>query len=77
VELPRLPGARENRWAHTLSGTPTQEAPAAASGAGADVSVGELAAVKANVMRLETEVGELRTLVARICTELGIPSARE
>jgi uncharacterized protein YceH (UPF0502 family) len=77
VELPRLPGARENRWAHTLSGTPTQEATAVAASAPADVSVGELAAVKANVMRLETEVGELRTLVARICTELGIPSARE
>src|SRR3989440_9265214 len=32
VELPRLPGARENRWAHLLSGTPKQEAPMAERG---------------------------------------------
>jgi len=25
VQLPRLPGARENRWAHLLSGTPVVE----------------------------------------------------
>src|SRR5512145_1484804 len=25
VQLPRLPGARENRWAHLLSGAPRQE----------------------------------------------------
>lgn len=25
AQLPRLPGARENRWAHLLSGTPLQE----------------------------------------------------
>src|SRR5437016_3207156 len=27
LELPRLPGARENRWAHLLSGAPKQDAP--------------------------------------------------
>jgi 2-iminobutanoate/2-iminopropanoate deaminase len=31
VQLPRLPGARENRWAHLLSGAPTVEAPAPTS----------------------------------------------
>src|SRR5258708_19540515 len=35
VELPRLPGARENRWAPPLSGTPKQGAPMAGGGAGA------------------------------------------
>ena len=27
TQLPRLPGARESRWAHLLSGTPLQEPP--------------------------------------------------
>ncbi len=76
VELPRLPGARENRWAHLLSGTPKQEAPPAERGADGgsrgDVSLGEVAALKANVARLEAEVVALKALVARICAELGI-----
>src|SRR2546421_1793041 len=38
MELPRLPGARENRWAHLLSGAPKLEAPAVET---KDVSVGE------------------------------------
>jgi len=72
VELPRLPGARENRWAHLLSGMPVIEAPPPA-GAGSDLTLGEVAALKANVARLEGEVVELKALVARICAELGIP----
>ncbi|HXM81815.1 MAG TPA: YceH family protein [Burkholderiales bacterium] len=75
VELPRLPGSRENRWAHLLSGTPKQETPMAErtdGGSGGDVSLGELAALKANVARLEAEVVALKALVARICSELGI-----
>jgi hypothetical protein len=70
VELPRLPGARENRWAHLLSGAPKAEAPLAE--VKADVSLGEMAALKANVARLEGEVGELRAMVERIWEELGI-----
>ena len=73
VQLPRLPGARENRWAHLLSGTPQIDAPAAAQGsAGGEASLGEVAALKANVARLEGEVGALKALVARICAELGL-----
>jgi hypothetical protein len=71
VELPRLPGSRENRWAHLLSGSPKMEAPAAAA-VSADVSLSEVAALKANVARLESDVAELKALVARICKELGI-----
>jgi uncharacterized protein YceH (UPF0502 family) len=77
VELPRLPGARENRWAHTLSGAPAIEAPVRETRAGGDVSLGEIAALKANVSRLEAEVGALKVLVTRICSELGIPSHPE
>ncbi len=77
VELPRLPGARENRWAHLLSGEPSQETPATETKAGGDVSLGEMAALKANVARLEGEIAELRALVGRISAELGIPSGRD
>jgi uncharacterized protein YceH (UPF0502 family) len=76
VELPRLPGARENRWAHLLSGAPTLEAVPTETRAGGDVSLGELAALKANVARLEGEVDELKALVSRICSELGVAPAR-
>lgn len=70
VELPRLPGSRENRWAHLLSGTPKIEA--TERKADADVSLGEVAALKANVARLEGEVAALQDVVARIRKELGI-----
>ncbi|WP_310448337.1 YceH family protein [Thiobacillus sp.] len=77
VELPRQPGARENRWAHLLSGAPLIEAPALASPSSefaADVSVGELAALKANVARLEAEVEALKAVVGKLCAELGVSS---
>jgi uncharacterized protein YceH (UPF0502 family) len=72
VELARLPGARENRWAHLLSGTPTMEVALPETRSGGDVSLGEVAALKANVARLEAEVSVLKGTVARICGELGI-----
>lgn len=76
VELARLPGARENRWAHLLSGAPKQEAPApdrrGESAAPGDVSMGEMAALRANVARIEAELAALKDLVARLCSELGI-----
>jgi uncharacterized protein len=74
VELPRLPGARENRWAHTLSGMPKLEAQAAETKSGGDVSLSEMAALKANVTRLDAELQALKAMVSRICTELGISS---
>lgn len=76
MELPRQPGSRENRWMHLLSGAPAIEERASASAASAtpsgDVTVGEIAALKANVAKLETEMGELRALVAKLCAELGV-----
>jgi uncharacterized protein YceH (UPF0502 family) len=75
LKLARLPGARESRWAHLLSGAPAEDAPGFAAAGGADVSLGEVAALKANVARLETEVAGLKTLLARVCSELGIEPA--
>ncbi|MDM0111005.1 YceH family protein [Variovorax sp. J22R133] len=75
VKLQRLPGSRESRWAHLLSGAPAEEvysASAAAGGGNADVSLGEIAALKANVARLEQEVAGLKALVTRITSELGM-----
>jgi uncharacterized protein YceH (UPF0502 family) len=61
VELPRLPGARENRWAHLLSGTPK-----------ADVLPASKEGLSETVTRLEGEVAALKELVARIASQLGI-----
>ena len=63
TELPRLPGARENRWAHLLSGAPAVEPKMPAPGAGD---------LKGTVERLEREVAALRELVERISKHLGI-----
>jgi uncharacterized protein YceH (UPF0502 family) len=75
AELPRLPGARENRWAHLLSGAPDIEethATRATADPVADTTVGEIAALKANLARLENEVDGLKTLVNRLCEALGV-----
>jgi uncharacterized protein YceH (UPF0502 family) len=76
MELPRQPGARETRWSHLLAGAPSLEGPATAAPApsapAADVTVGEIAALKANIARLEAEVGDLKALVSKLCAELGI-----
>ena len=78
VKLARLPGARESRWAHLLSGAPAEEVAGPGSDApyaAHDVSLGEVAALKANVARLETEVASLKALLGRVCAELGISEA--
>lgn len=77
AELPRLPGARENRWAHTLSGAPQPETQVAEPKSGGAAFPEEIAALKAGVARLEAEVASLKALVARICSETGIPFESE
>lgn len=73
IELRRQPGARENRWAHLLAGQPIVEAYAITSvGAESDVTIGELAALKSNVARLEGEIASLKEIVAKLCLELGV-----
>jgi len=65
VELPRLPGSRENRWAHLLSGQPAggfvpAPPPAAASSGDGIVQLNE------RVAALEAGVAELRAMLARL-----------
>ena len=75
VELPRQPGSRENRWMHLLSGEPVvseHTSVIASTAPSSDVTVGEIAAIKANVAKLEAEVSELRELVAKLYKEPGV-----
>jgi uncharacterized protein YceH (UPF0502 family) len=74
IKLARSPGAREARWAQLLCGEVT-EAPYRESAGGAalaDVSAGELAALKAELSRLGAEVALLRSQVQRLHAELGL-----
>jgi hypothetical protein len=76
VELPRQPGSRENRWAHLLGGSPAVDEPAPAAplaaDSRADLSVGEIAALKAKLARMEAELESLKNVVGRLCAELGV-----
>lgn len=73
VRLPKLLGSREHRWAHLLCGAVDEEAfKVAASSTPHSVDLGEVAALKANVARLNDEVTTLRTMVEKIKLELGL-----
>ena len=77
LKLPRAAGEREARWAHLLCGEvslPPQPAASGEAGAGVtqDVSSGEIAALKAEQFRLAAELADLRALVLRMASELGI-----
>jgi len=61
MELPRQSGARENRWAHLLSGSPPIEAAARDS----ETPV-ERQNLEARVVRLEAEVAELRAALEKL-----------
>jgi hypothetical protein len=74
VELPRAPGARENRWMHLLSGAPdVATGPASSAVPAAEaVAVGEIAALKRNVDDLARELADVKAALARVMDELGI-----
>jgi len=61
VELPRLPGSRENRWTHLLSGQPAIEA--ALPGRSLGAATQEIEELRARVAVLEGEVAELRSML--------------
>ena len=70
VKLQRAPGAREQRWAHLLSG-PVDMAQAAARD-GAPGTSADAADLLQRVGLLENEVAQLRETVQKLCSELGI-----
>lgn len=77
IKLSRLPGAREARWMHLLSGVPEDIAGdsdhiSVSSTTTAMVSVTEIAALKAQIARLDQECAALRTLVEKLYLELGV-----
>jgi uncharacterized protein YceH (UPF0502 family) len=74
VELPRLPGSRENRWAHLLSGAPAASAAPALQKAPVEVPSDEVAALKADIARIEAELAAMRAVLARVCSKLDIPA---
>jgi uncharacterized protein YceH (UPF0502 family) len=55
VQLSRLPGARENRWAHLLSGAPVEASAAR-----------QPESLEGRVARLEAEVVELRAALEKL-----------
>jgi uncharacterized protein len=80
IKLPRAPGEREARWAHLLSGevaVPAAGGAAASGSYGAEpgVSPGELAAIKAELLRLGGQVAALQAEVRALKAELGIAGA--
>ena len=70
VKLPRAAGAREQRWAHLLSG-PVDLAQLAARD-GAPGRGGDSADLAQRVGLLENEVAQLRETVQKLCSELGM-----
>jgi uncharacterized protein len=78
VQLARLPGAREQRWAHLLSGpveVESRPAPAAAAAKSSvpDATAADIATLKAEVARLAAETAELRAIVERLARNLAAP----
>jgi len=74
-ELPRQPGARENRWMHRLSGEPADEPAASVPHAAPADAIGasDIATLRAEVAELRDQVASLREVVARLAQELGLP----
>lgn len=68
VQLPRAPGAREQRWAHLLCG-PVDTSSTSQNGHAEH----NAPALQARVATLETQVAALQATVERLCNELGLP----
>ncbi|MCE1192285.1 MAG: YceH family protein [Acidovorax sp.] len=68
VQLPRAPGAREQRWAHLLCGLVDVSTPPTTTLAASPAPQ----ALQARVEVLEAQVAALQATVQRLCSELGI-----
>ncbi len=66
VKLPRLPGTREQRWAHLLCG----EVDVSTLDTGRSIAGGVGASER--LEKLEAEVRSLRATVLKLCAELGV-----
>lgn len=79
VQLPRVPGARETRWAHLLSGPVTAAdaalptATTSPSSPAAPTLATEVASLRDDVTRLQRETAELRAIVERLARDLSAP----
>ena len=72
VQLPRAPGAREQRWAHLLCGpVDTTAASGSTYTYTASASAGT-PVLQAQVDALEAQVAALQATVQRLCAELGV-----
>ena len=77
VQLPRAPGAREQRWAHLLCGPvdiAALQSAANASSAGGAAS-GGTAALQQRVDALEAQLAQLQATVRQLCESLGVEAA--
>jgi uncharacterized protein YceH (UPF0502 family) len=72
LKLPRAPGAREQRWTHLMCGAVDISALPVAAQSEDFVAASELASLKSQQSALQSEVAELRGLVERLYTELGV-----
>ncbi|MET4578407.1 YceH family protein [Ottowia thiooxydans] len=75
VRLPRAPGTREDRWAHLLCG-PVDESTTVPTGAGPGAAA-SASGLSARISVLESEVSQLKQMVARLYSELGVSPAPE
>ena len=71
VQLPRAPGAREQRWTHLMCG-PVDTSQQAYGGHSAPSLDTAAPALQARVQALEAEVAGLQATVRRLCDELGV-----
>jgi len=72
VKLPRAPGAREARWSHLLCGAIDVSAMPVAAQSEDFVAASELAALKSQQLAMQREIDDLRSLVDKLYTELGV-----
>jgi uncharacterized protein YceH (UPF0502 family) len=72
VKLPRAPGAREARWSHLLCGAVDVSALPMAAQSEDFVAASELAALRAQQLAMQSELDELRGLVEKLYSELGV-----